>query len=691
MKKILFLILILISIASYGQADFPEGVQISGGQPTVSAVNFLTTVNVSNGLLEKIAPVNLPIPYTPVNYTISNQSIGQHLTGIDTRLGQISSTSAGITQRVYFTADNTTVNSVVYFASSLTGKGSTATGSPPALVLGDNTKSYFTKDIISIAQPTATIGYAGTYSGNLTVSASPTPNLTQQRFTVEIYRTNNLGVPIASGVSGAPTGDLGVTVLAILDSGVLNLTAGAITNVPVSGVLTQNITLNTGERLRYHVSAAKIGTGGGNVTFGVYYGSSYNSYYDVPVAVTTDAVVNKSTVSGVTSTDALNTLNTLKSNDVNVVHKTGSFTENIDGLKTLLDDLTLTTNKGIILNAGGTNRGSKIYNASMVNNYPSIHLSATGTNSASALSLTPKGTGFDPITKTVFNLYNTDALTDPSNYELLSLRASGNYFFIASGKIGSGVLRPLLLSSGFADLTSNPNQLWLYSSGRVGINNVTDNGISQLQVGGGGSFTTTTQRPLILQATTSGENYSVLKTISGSNLAYLGDAFSSIGVGSDSDMGIRAPSGNLILSALNNTRITNLSGTGTRNVAADSNGNLVISSIDTRPYKVYTALLSQTGTSAPTVVNVLENTLGGALVWTRNSTGEYYATLSGAFSGGFSKLAFSMTNNDYVSTTVTSYRFNQVNSNTVSLKTYLGITLTDSLIGTASIEIRVYP
>jgi hypothetical protein len=276
---------------------------------TVASVNFLST-NEADGSISKIEPINVNIPYTPSNYSVSNQSIGQHLTGIDTRLGQISSTTAGITQRVYFTADNTTVTAGTFFTSSLTGKGSTATGSPPALVLADNTKGYFSKDIISVAFPDATIGYAGSYTGQLTVSATPTPVATQQRFTVEIYRTNNGGTPIASGVSGAPTGDLGVTVVAILDSGILNLTAGSITNIPITGILTQNITLNTGERLRYHVSAAKIGSGGGNVTFGVYYGSSYNSYYDVPVAITTDAVLNKSTASGITATDALNTINT---------------------------------------------------------------------------------------------------------------------------------------------------------------------------------------------------------------------------------------------------------------------------------------------------------------------------------------------------------------------------------------------
>ena len=50
----------------------------------------------------------------------------------------------------------------------------------------------------------------------------------------------------------------------------------------------------------------------------------------------------------------------------------------------------------------------------------------------------------------------------------------------------------------------------------------------------------------------------------------------------------------------------------------------------TAPYKVYTALLTQTGTNAP-VATVLENTLGGTIVWTYNTTGQYVGTLSNAF------------------------------------------------------------
>jgi hypothetical protein len=47
------------------------------------------------------------------------------------------------------------------------------------------------------------------------------------------------------------------------------------------------------------------------------------------------------------------------------------------------------------------------------------------------------------------------------------------------------------------------------------------------------------------------------------------------------------------------------------------------------PYKVYTALLTQTGTSNP-IAYVLQNTIG-EIVWTRNSAGVFYATLTDAF------------------------------------------------------------
>lgn len=73
--------------------------------------------------------------------------------------------------------------------------------------------------------------------------------------------------------------------------------------------------------------------------------------------------------------------------------------------------------------------------------------------------------------------------------------------------------------------------------------------------------------------------------------------------------------------------IDGVAGTGERFVTVDANGVVAA----TKPaYKVYTALLTQTGTNAP-VATVLENTLGGTVVWSYNLGGSYTATLNGAF------------------------------------------------------------
>lgn len=64
----------------------------------------------------------------------------------------------------------------------------------------------------------------------------------------------------------------------------------------------------------------------------------------------------------------------------------------------------------------------------------------------------------------------------------------------------------------------------------------------------------------------------------------------------------------------------------------DSNGYQLYQAFRllTKPYKVYTALFSQAGTSAPTVTVVGSNEIG-TIVWTYSGVGLYTGTLSGAF------------------------------------------------------------
>ena len=96
-------------------------------------------------------------------------------------------------------------------------------------------------------------------------------------------------------------------------------------------------------------------------------------------------------------------------------------------------------------------------------------------------------------------------------------------------------------------------------------------------------------------------------------------------------------------------------------------------------YKSYVALLSQTGTAAPTAI-VLENSLGD-IVWTRNSIGIYYGTLTGAFQ---SAKTFARVNPSVnFGTTVSCYR---LNDNVILLTSVAS----DSQLSLNPVEIRVY-
>lgn len=104
-------------------------------------------------------------------------------------------------------------------------------------------------------------------------------------------------------------------------------------------------------------------------------------------------------------------------------------------------------------------------------------------------------------------------------------------------------------------------------------------------------------------------------------------------------------------------------------------------------YLVYTALLNQSGTSAP-VATVLQNTLGGTVVWTRTGTGQYAGTLAGAFTANKTVIFMPSSYGGGIA------RFNLVfrtSTNEVNIRVLDdGLSLPDGLPETP-IEIRVYP
>jgi hypothetical protein len=101
-----------------------------------------------------------------------------------------------------------------------------------------------------------------------------------------------------------------------------------------------------------------------------------------------------------------------------------------------------------------------------------------------------------------------------------------------------------------------------------------------------------------------------------------------------------------------------------------------------KSYKNYVALLTQTGTGAPTAIE-LENTLGGNVTWVRTDIGEYEAHTSNLFPklvGGFVQ-----------DTNVCYRRLQKIDDSTVRLTTFAAnAQVSDGLLTNALIEIRVY-
>lgn len=129
---------------------------------------------------------------------------------------------------------------------------------------------------------------------------------------------------------------------------------------------------------------------------------------------------------------------------------------------------------------------------------------------------------------------------------------------------------------------------------------------------------------------------------------------------------------------------------GTNGISVSSNNttDTITISGTAAPYRVYTALLSQSDSSAP-VATVLGNTLSADIIWTRISTGVYFGTLSGAFTNNLTTVScnYGIISGD--ASIITGFRSN---SNVVIVQTYKASdkTLSEMKGSLIFIEIRVY-
>lgn len=115
--------------------------------------------------------------------------------------------------------------------------------------------------------------------------------------------------------------------------------------------------------------------------------------------------------------------------------------------------------------------------------------------------------------------------------------------------------------------------------------------------------------------------------------------------------------------------------------------------IATPTYLVYTALISQSGTNAPTVT-ILENTLSAPIVWTRIDVGIYNGTLASPFlanktyvninnSGNLTPLPMTLG--------VFHRKIDRIADNIIQIVTGAGTAYSDDILDFTEIEIRVYP
>lgn len=198
-------------------------------------------------------------------------------------------TTAGLLDRTYFTGDTETLAAGTFYKSNRDGKGTVATVTQTVTV-NDNQKDFFAQDLISEPYPIDTTIYKGSYSGVLNGLVDSSGG--EQTFTVEIYKTDLDGNPIASGITGQPVGDLGVQVVAIATSGLIDLQQGNETQFSITAELNENLSLLTTNRVRYHVSAEKVGTVGGSKDISISYGFDHVAHLDVPVQQLTNTVIN---------------------------------------------------------------------------------------------------------------------------------------------------------------------------------------------------------------------------------------------------------------------------------------------------------------------------------------------------------------------------------------------------------------
>ena len=130
------------------------------------------------------------------------------------------------------------------------------------------------------------------------------------------------------------------------------------------------------------------------------------------------------------------------------------------------------TNSNFILSSTtGTGSDVSFYNTRPFANLAvmTVYPSSISANVNSTLAVVPKGAGVANNLAQI-TVAGTDNVADSINYEFAGIRNAGSITILGTGKSGTGQNRPILISSGYlSDSITNNNQLYLATSGNVGI------------------------------------------------------------------------------------------------------------------------------------------------------------------------------------------------------------------------------
>ena len=283
-----------------------------------------TSSNVGVGLGFALPKVGVDLPFKSIT-----ASGGASVTTNGTEINiDATTTSAGVLSNVYFQAEEVTLATGTFYEVSESDKGLLSISQD--VVVNDNQQAFFAQDFISDPYDNDGIIRAGKYKSELTVEASSGQAL--KKFTIEVYLCENDGTPKSSGAVGEPIGDLGVQVISIMESASLSLVANDITQLGLSAILGTDVPRSLGERIRFHVSAEKVGIEGAAQTLSLYSGLTADSFVEVPVTITTNDVVDLSSVTSLgNQTSVNNTLNTNKLDKIDATAQSVASTVDFDG------------------------------------------------------------------------------------------------------------------------------------------------------------------------------------------------------------------------------------------------------------------------------------------------------------------------------------------------------------------------